>query len=658
MEKGSEFFAGKTNYVTVAVAGSGKLYCAPFSADSALMIDPVTGSSQRLGALGPVQHKYASMIQHSNGKFYSPPFSAEKCLVIDPAAGTAAELGASFGPGHAKWECIAEGDDGRLYCAPANNHRVLRIDPAGSADEVGPTIGEEAAGPTGHYTSLKKAANGKLYSPPLNATRVLMVDPASDTIAEIGEKLGVGGGSCTAGVPGKGGPDSDKWWKMAMADDGKFYCPPCNALRVLVIDPATDSVYKIGPYFVGDSKWGCVVKAPNGKLYSPPRDAERVLMINPTNGQVAEIGPSFGQGGDKWSAIVLGKDGKLYCPPRGGSTVLVIDPTADDAMEVPAPVSQGGKWQWMDAMMGAGGTITSPPCMADRILRITPQGSCVRRVLVTGAGGKTGSLTLSKMAKRADMIAAAGTSRTEASAVKIRAATGADCQVCDVCDPASMGTVLASVDTLVILHSATPKMAGKAPTGAPLFEYPAGGEPEKVDWEGGRALIDAAKLAGVKHIVYVSSMGGTQPDHFLNKIKTSSTGSKPQADGNIILWKRKTEMYLVASGIPYTIIHPGGLLPHFGNDIVPDSERELVVGLDDALTSLPQTSRTIPRGDVAELVVQCVLDQETAFGRSFDVISHPPNPEKAWNKNLLSLLSPLGGRNSNYAKIQHPILTC
>jgi uncharacterized protein YbjT (DUF2867 family) len=43
-------------------------------------------------------------------------------------------------------------------------------------------------------------------------------------------------------------------------------------------------------------------------------------------------------------------------------------------------------------------------------------------------------------------------------------------------------------------------------------------------------------------------MGGTQPDNFLNTM----------GNGNILLWKRKAEEHLIASGIDYTIIHPGG----------------------------------------------------------------------------------------------------
>ena len=40
--------------------------------------------------------------------------------------------------------------------------------------------------------------------------------------------------------------------------------------------------------------------------------------------------------------------------------------------------------------------------------------------------------------------------------------------------------------------------------------------PPKIDWLGQKVQIDAAKAAGVKQVVLISSMGGTDPNHFLN----------------------------------------------------------------------------------------------------------------------------------------------
>ena len=70
-----------------------------------------------------------------------------------------------------------------------------------------------------------------------------------------------------------------------------------------------------------------------------------------------------------------------------------------------------------------------------------------------------------------------------------------------------------------------------------------------MDWEGQKRQIDAAKAAGVKQVVLVSSMGITQKENRLNTL----------GNGNILVWKRKAEEYLIASGLSFTIIHPGGL---------------------------------------------------------------------------------------------------
>lgn len=56
---------------------------------------------------------------------------------------------------------------------------------------------------------------------------------------------------------------------------------------------------------------------------------------------------------------------------------------------------------------------------------------------------------------------------------------------------------------------------------------------------------------------------------------------------------RKAEEYLIASGLTYTIIHPGGLLDKDGG------KRRLVVDIDDAM--LERKSRSIPRADVAQV---------------------------------------------------------
>ena len=100
-------------------------------------------------------------------------------------------------------------------------------------------------------------------------------------------------------------------------------------------------------------------------------------------------------------------------------------------------------------------------------------------------------------------------------------------------------------------------------------------------------------------------MGGTNPNHPLNRL----------GNGNILIWKRKAEEYLINSGIDYTIIRAGGLLDE------PGGKRELIVGKNDTLLTNPPNgiAPNIPRADVAELVVQALSCSE-ALNKAFDAI--------------------------------------
>ncbi|KAE9603348.1 hypothetical protein Lal_00008318 [Lupinus albus] len=228
-------------------------------------------------------------------------------------------------------------------------------------------------------------------------------------------------------------------------------------------------------------------------------------------------------------------------------------------------------------------------------------GSSPITVLVTGAGGRTGKLVYNKLKENPTQYVARGLVRSEESKQKIGGAD--DIFVGDIRDAASIVPAIQGIDTLIILTSAVPLIKpGFDPTkgGRPEFYFDDGAYPEQVDWIGQKNQIDAAKSAGVKHIVLVGSMGGTNPNHPLNSL----------GNGNILVWKRKAEQYLADSGVPYTIIRAGGLLDKDGG------LRELLIGKDDDL--LQTDTRSIPRADVAEVAIQA-LNIEEAKLKAFDL---------------------------------------
>lgn len=229
-----------------------------------------------------------------------------------------------------------------------------------------------------------------------------------------------------------------------------------------------------------------------------------------------------------------------------------------------------------------------------------------RHVLVTGATGRTGSLVVQKLQQRPEQFVVRGFAR---SAQKIQALFGTTdgFYVGDIRDPQTLEEAIAGCDALVILTSAIPQIKAPPAEGQrPEFTFPEGEMPEQIDYEGQLNQIEAAKRVGVKQIVLVGSMGGTNENHPLNRI----------GDGKILIWKRKAEQALAESGIDYTIIRAGGLLD------LPGGRRELIVGDDDTLLINPPEGvpTSIPRADVAELVVQALFEPN-ARNKAFDVIS-------------------------------------
>nr|KJB32203.1 hypothetical protein B456_005G229200 [Gossypium raimondii] len=74
--------------------------------------------------------------------------------------------------------------------------------------------------------------------------------------------------------------------------------------------------------------------------------------------------------------------------------------------------------------------------------------------------------------------------------------------------------------------------------------------PYRIDYQATKNLIDAATAVKVNHFILVSSLGTNKvgfPAAILNLF------------WGVLIWKRKTEEALIASGLPYTIVRPGGM---------------------------------------------------------------------------------------------------
>ena len=164
-------------------------------------------------------------------------------------------------------------------------------------------------------------------------------------------------------------------------------------------------------------------------------------------------------------------------------------------------------------------------------------------------------------------------------------ALGAEVMIGDALNPSELESVLlqeSKIDVVISTMGGVPSDRG-----------------ERADCEGNKNLIDVAVKAGVKKFILVSSIGSGNSVVALAPEVLLTLGA-------ILKEKEKAEQHLVASGLTYTIIRPGGL------------KSEAATG-NAVLTENPTVAGIIHRADVANLVCQC-LDSEKVNNKVFSAI--------------------------------------
>ena len=221
-------------------------------------------------------------------------------------------------------------------------------------------------------------------------------------------------------------------------------------------------------------------------------------------------------------------------------------------------------------------------------------------VLVAGATGRVGSRVIADL--KAEGYDVRAITRDFDKAV---AEFGADYQwvVADVRDPDTLKTAMSGVNKLVIAIGSRGQGEGDGP--------------EQVDYGGVKNLVDAAKAAGVKYALLVSSGGVTHKDHPLNKMFN-----------NLLIWKFKGEEYLRHSGITYTVFRPGGLRDKWkGGDYGVHFQQGDI--LNDGLIALD---------DVASVITDCIKS-DACNNKTFEAFDYLALDPQSWHKDGLSALA-------------------
>lgn len=230
------------------------------------------------------------------------------------------------------------------------------------------------------------------------------------------------------------------------------------------------------------------------------------------------------------------------------------------------------------------------------VLLLSGPGLAGDLVLVAGATGGTGREVVAELLKAGYEVRALVRDPEAARSVlgdRIGYTTG------DVRQRATLDAALKDVRYLVTAIGASRR-------------DPANG-PEFVDFEGVRNLAGAAAAAGVAHHVLVSSAGVTREDHILNRLFD-----------NVLVWKAKGEAAVRSSGVPYTIVRPGGLTNQAGGR----------AGI--RLEQGDSGTGYIPRADVARICV-AALKAPAARNRTFEAYSANTGPDVDWDATFSQL---------------------
>jgi uncharacterized protein YbjT (DUF2867 family) len=203
----------------------------------------------------------------------------------------------------------------------------------------------------------------------------------------------------------------------------------------------------------------------------------------------------------------------------------------------------------------------------------------VMKILVVGANGQIGKQLVAQIQERNDLQARAMIRNEEAAYFKD---IGAEIALADLED---------DVDSIA-----------KAAKGADAIVFTAGSGPHTgkdktimIDLDGAVKTVEAAKEAGVKRFVMVSSFDTTR-----KAIQDASSSFAPY-----VIAKHYADVWLRDAGLNYTIVHPGMLTDDAGTGKV------------EAATKVERGE--VPREDIAKVIVS-VLGNDQTIGKEFQVV--------------------------------------
>lgn len=211
-------------------------------------------------------------------------------------------------------------------------------------------------------------------------------------------------------------------------------------------------------------------------------------------------------------------------------------------------------------------------------------------IFVAGATGKTGRLIVQQLVEKNIPITALVRNLSKAREIIPETVTLVKG---NILEPSSFDSALSDCNVLICATGASPSFN---PTG-----------PYQIDYLGTKNLINAAKAQGIEHFILVSSLCVSKFFHPLNLFWL------------VLYWKKKAEACLQASGIPYTIIRPGGLKDEKSSELILMSPQNTLF------------NGSISRHKVAQVCVEAISYSE-AKSKILEIVTSSEAEPKAWSQ--------------------------
>ncbi|XP_038983622.1 protein TIC 62, chloroplastic isoform X2 [Phoenix dactylifera] len=308
-------------------------------------------------------------------------------------------------------------------------------------------------------------------------------------------------------------------------------------------------------------------------------------------------------------------------PPSSRRRAGMEKPTSSSSQSLTLPIKSRGlpdapNPRLLDFRPGASGSMQGTAAASSSTADARKQEMCSKDanlVFVAGATGRVGSRTVRELlrlgfrvragvrsAQRAETLVqsvrqmklddGAGTSGT-------RPVEKLELVECDLENQGEISPAIGNSSIVVCCIGASEKE---------IFDVTG---PYRIDYKATKNLIEAATIAKVDHFILLTSLGTNKigfPASILNLF------------WGVLIWKRKAEEALLASGLPYTIVRPGGM------ERPTDSYKEthnIVLANEDTLFG-GQVSNL----QVAELMAFMAKNRKLSFCKVVEVIAETTAP--------------------------------